>query len=74
MSNSQLLYGNTAMADHAEAVKQNQIICPHCQKVDGYVSRLHRNWWQRFFSPNRKYFLCQECDRTFWAESQSKRS
>lgn len=65
----QLLYGNTAMADHAQQVQQASVTCPHCHTQGGYVARVHRSWWQRLFFPSRKRFLCMECDKEFWTKS-----
>ncbi|MBK8452924.1 MAG: hypothetical protein WAQ53_04855 [Thiofilum sp.] len=68
----QLLYGNTAMADHAQQVQQASVTCPHCNTKGGYVARVHRSWWQRLFFPSRKRFLCMECDKEFWASEKTK--
>lgn len=48
--------------------------CPRCETPGGYIRRIQRPWWRRwfFFLSREKRYLCQECDHKFYLHSEDE--
>lgn len=47
------------------------VLCPRCETAGGYIRRIHRPWWRRWFLflSKEKRYQCQECDHRFYLHS-----